>query len=72
MKNIFLLLVAFVLFGSVASAGECVNGTCSLRQKSVNVAKAVVKTPVKVVRKTTQVVRNVGQKTAHRVRCFVR
>jgi len=72
MKNI-LLLIALMFVGSVSYAGECVNGSCKvLRSRAVNVTKEVVQVPVTVTRRTVEATRNVGRKTAARIRSVVR
>lgn len=71
MKSIALSAL-FVVFGSVAFAGECANGTCSLRSRSVNVTKEVVRVPVEVTRRTVEVTRNGVRRVGARVRNVVR
>lgn len=71
MKSIALAAL-FVIFGSTVFAGECANGTCSLRSRSVNVTREVVKVPVEVTRKTVEVTRNAVRRVGSRVRNVVR
>lgn len=68
----FALVFALMILGSSAYAGECTNGTCTLRSRVVNVAREVVSVPVQVTRRTVQATRNVGRKTVARVRSVVR
>lgn len=68
----FALVFALMILGSSAYAGECTNGTCTLRSRVVNVAKEVVSVPVQVTRRTVQANRNMGRKTVARVRSVVR
>ena len=68
----FALVFALMILGSSAYAGECTNGTCTLRSRVVNVAKEVVSVPVQVTRRTVQATRNMGRKTVARVRSVVR
>lgn len=68
----YILMVAFIFTGSICSAGECVNGVCSLRSRTVNVAREIVSVPVRVTQRTVEATRNVGRRTVSRVRSFVR
>lgn len=68
----YIAMIAIILTGSVCSAGECVNGVCSLRSRTVNVAREIVNVPVQVTRRTVQATRNVGRRTVDRVRSVVR
>lgn len=68
----FLLVFALMFAGSYSYAGECSGNNCSLRNKVVNVTRAVVSVPVTVTRQTVEVVRNVGRRTVARVRNVVR
>lgn len=72
MKNF--VIAATLVFGMVGSsyAGECVNGSCLLRSRVVNVTREVISVPVTVTRRTVQATRNVGRKTVNRVRDIVR
>jgi hypothetical protein len=63
---------AIVLCGSVASAGECVNGQCALRSRTVTVAREIINVPVQVTKRTVEATRNVGRRTVARVRSVVR
>lgn len=71
MKNLF-LVVALICFGSVSMAGECTNGSCTLRSRFVNVTKEVVSVPVSLTRRTVESTRNFGLRTVSRVRNTVR
>ncbi len=66
------LVVALMVIGSSAFAGECVNGNCTLRNRVVNVTREVIAVPVTVTRRTVEATRNVGLKTLARVRSVVR
>ncbi len=68
----YILLVALALASSSVYAGECANGSCSLRSRVVNVTREVVSVPVTVTRRTVQATRNVGRKTVNRIRDVVR
>lgn len=70
MKYVFMVLM-MIASGNVF-AGECVNNNCSLRSRTVNVAKEIVSVPVQVTRRTVQATRNVGRRTVSRVRDIVR
>lgn len=71
MKNL-LLVIALLCVGSTSIAGECANGTCSLRSRVVNVTREVVSVPVTVTRRTVEATRNVGRKSVARIRSVVR
>jgi len=71
MKN-FALIIAIIVTCSTTYAGECLNGTCSLRSRVVNVTREVVNVPVEVTRRTVEATRNVGRRTVARVRSVVR
>jgi hypothetical protein len=68
----FVLVVALMVVGSSAFAGECANGNCTLRSRVVNVTREVISVPVEVTRRTVEATRNVGRKTVARVRSVVR
>lgn len=72
MKNF--VIAAMLVLGMVGSSygGECVNGSCLLRSRVVNVTREVVSVPVTVTRRTVEATRNVGRRTVNRVRCAVR
>jgi hypothetical protein len=72
MKNF--VIAAMLVLGMVGSTygGECVNGSCLLRSRVVNVTREVVSVPVTVTRRTVEATRNVGRKTVNRVRNIVR
>ena len=72
MKNF--VIAAMLVLGMVGSSygGECVNGSCLLRSRAVNVTREVVSVPVTVTRRTVQATRNIGRKTVNRVRDIVR
>lgn len=72
MKNV-LLLIALMFVSSVGYAGECANGNCKvLRSRAVTVTQEVVQVPVTVTRRTVEASRNLGCRTACRVRSIVR
>lgn len=71
MKN-FIACVAIALCASVSNAGECVNGTCNLRSRTVTVARELISVPVQVTKRTVEATRNVGRRTVARVRSVVR
>ena len=71
MKTLF-TCVALCLCVSAASAGECVNGSCNLRSRTVTVARELISVPVEVTRRTVEATRNVGRRTVARVRSVVR
>lgn len=71
MKN-FILAVIIAAACSSSYAGECVDGTCPLRSRVVNVTREVISVPVAVTRRTVQATRNVGRRTVARVRSVVR
>ena len=73
MKSL-MLVIALMIVGSTASAGECANGSCSVpvRSRVVNVTREVVNVPVEAVRRTVEVTRNVGRKVVCSVRSTVR
>jgi hypothetical protein len=68
----FVFLFALMFLGSSAYAGECANGSCTLRSRVVNVTREVVSVPVTVTRRTVEATRNVGRRTVARVRSVVR
>jgi hypothetical protein len=69
----YVLMLALILTGSFANAGECVNGSCrNFRNKVVNVTTEIVSVPVFVTRKTIEVTRNTGRKTINRLRSIVK
>ena len=68
----YILLVALMLVPTVSFGGECVNGSCRLRSRVVNVTREVVSVPVQVTRRTVEATRNLGRKTVNRVRDVVR
>lgn len=61
-----------VMSSGFASAGECANGKCNLRSRTVSVAREVIAVPVEVTRRTVEATRNVGRRTVARVRSVVR
>lgn len=67
----FMCIVA-VLFCGICSAGECVNGKCNLRSRTVIVAREIISVPVEVTRRTVEATRNVGRRSVARVRSVVR
>jgi hypothetical protein len=68
----FIVCVALIACSSVATAGECVNGSCNLRSRTVTVARELISVPVQVTRRTVEATRNVGRRTIARVRSVVR
>jgi hypothetical protein len=68
----YVLVVALMIFGSSAFAGECANGSCTLRSRVVNVSREVISVPVALTRRTVEATRNVGRRTVSRVRSVVR
>jgi hypothetical protein len=72
MKNF--VIAAMIVLGMVGSSygGECVNGSCLLRSRVVNVTREVVSVPVTVTRRTVEATRNVGRKAVNRCRSIVR
>ena len=71
MKTLF-TCVALCFCVSAANAGECVNGSCNLRSRTVTVARELISVPVQLTRRTVQATRNVGRRTVARVRSVVR
>jgi hypothetical protein len=71
MKTLF-TCVALCLCVSTANAGECVNGSCNLRSRTVTVARELISVPVQLTRRTVEATRNVGRRTVARVRSVVR
>lgn len=68
----YILMIALMCVASSSFAGECANGTCSLRNRTVNVVREVVSVPVRVTKRTVQATRNVGRRTVSAVRNVVR
>ena len=68
----YILMIALACVSNFTFAGECVNGSCSLRSRVVNVTREVVNVPVQVTRRTVETTRNVGRRTVARVRSVVR
>jgi hypothetical protein len=68
----FALVFALMFVGSSAFAGECANGSCTLRSRVVNVTREVISVPVALTRRTVEATRNVGRRTVSRVRSVVR
>lgn len=67
-----LLVLALMVVGSSAFAGECVSGNCTLRSRTVNVTRELISVPVTVTRRTVEATRNFGRRTVARVRSVVR
>jgi hypothetical protein len=61
-----------VIFSSFTYAGECVDGSCKLRNRTVTVVRELVNVPVQVTKRTVEATRNVGRRTVARVRSVVR
>lgn len=72
MIKTFIACVVLCVCVSTASAGECVNGNCNLRSRTVTVARELISVPVQVTRRTVEATRNVGRRTVARVRSVVR
>ena len=51
----YILAVAFILTSSTVFAGECANGKCRLRSRTVNDTREIVQVPVQVTRRTLTV-----------------
>ena len=68
----FVMMLLLMVAGTSVYAGECANGNCTLRSRSVNVTREIVNVPVTVTRRTVEATRNVGRKTVNRVRSIVR
>jgi hypothetical protein len=68
----YVLMIVLALFSSASFAGECVNGTCSLRSRVANVTKEVVRVPVNVTRRTVRATTNVVKGVGRVVRDVVR
>ena len=66
------MCIVAVLFCGICSAGECVNGKCNLRSRTVIVAREIISVPVEVTRRTVEATRNVGRRSVARVRSVVR
>lgn len=71
MKTLITCVALFLSVG-IANADECVNGSCSLRSRTVTVARELISVPVQVTRRTVEATRNVGRRTVARVRSVVR
>jgi hypothetical protein len=71
MKTLFTFF-ALLVCASTVSAGECVNGNCNLRSRTVTVVRELVSVPVEATRRTVEATRNVGRRTVSRVRSVVR
>jgi hypothetical protein len=71
MKN-FILMIAIATACSTTFAGECANGTCTLRNRVVNVTREIVSVPVQVTKRTVEATRNFGRRSVARVRSVVR
>jgi len=68
----WILVAALMVCGTSTFAGDCENGKCSLRSRTVNVTREVVCAPVVVTRRTVEATRNVGRRSTVRVRSVVR
>jgi hypothetical protein len=68
----FVMMLLLMVAGTSAMAGECVNGNCTLRSRTVNVTREIIAVPVTVTRRTVQATRNVGSKVVNRCRSVVR
>jgi hypothetical protein len=72
MIKLFAIVLALMVAGSSVYAGECSNGKCTLRSRTVNVTQEIIAVPVTVTRRTVEATRNVGRKTVSRIRNTVR
>jgi hypothetical protein len=72
MKSFIFAIIATFIFSGSSFGGECLNGVCNLRSKTVKVTKEIVAVPVEVTRRTVEATRNVGRRTVARVRNVVR
>ena len=72
MKNIALALLLVCGLSGLTYAGECVNGNCVLRSRSVEVVQEIISVPVTVTHKTVKATRNVGRRAVSKVRNTVR
>lgn len=72
MKNFIFTMIATFILSGVTFGGECLNGTCNLRSRTVNVTREIVNVPVVVTKKVVDTTRNVGKRTVNRVRNIVR
>lgn len=68
----YVCMVAVMVLGSSAYAGECVGGNCLLRSRTVNVTRELITVPVTVTKRTVEATRNVGRRSVARVRNVVR
>jgi hypothetical protein len=68
----YILVVALALACGTVNAGDCVNGTCGLRNKVVTTTKEVVRVPVQVTKKTVELTRNGLRRVGSKVRSVVR
>lgn len=68
----YIFIVFLTVCTSSIYAGECANGNCNLRSRTVSVTKEIVNVPVTVTRRTVQATRNVGSKVINRCRSVVR
>jgi hypothetical protein len=72
MKNFIFAMIATFIFTGSSFGGECLNGVCHLRSRTVSVTKEIVNVPVVVTKKVVDTTRNVGKRTVNRVRNIVR
>jgi len=72
MKSFIFAIIATFIFTGSSFGGECLNGVCNLRSKTVKVTKEIIAVPVEVTRRTVEATRNVGRRTVARVRNVVR
>jgi len=72
MKNFIFAMIATFIFTGSSFGGECLNGTCNLRSRTVNVTREIVNVPVVVTRKVVDTTRNTTKRTVNRVRNIVR
>jgi hypothetical protein len=68
----YMIMIAMMFVSTYSFGGECVNGTCALRSRVVNVTRDIISVPVQVTKRTVEATRNVGRRTVARVRSVVR
>jgi hypothetical protein len=68
----FVMMLLLMVAGTSSMAGECTNGKCTLRSRTVNVTREIVAVPVTVTRRTVQTTLNVGSRAVNRCRSVVR
>lgn len=68
----YMIMIAMMFVSSYSFGGECINGTCNLRSRAVNVTREIVSVPIQVTKRTVEATRNLGRKSVARVRSVVR